>query len=307
MNLYRKYRPSTFEDMLGNEAEISAFSQALDKPDRSHVYLLYGPAGCGKTTLARIAAAKLGADEMSISEINSANNRGIDSAREITENMVLTPMSGGNRVYIIDEVARATADFQNAMLKPLEDTPAHVFFFLCTTDPQKLIKPLLTRCTQIRVNPLDPEVLYKYLRVIANREKATHVPKDIIKEISENCNGSPRMALVMLEKVIAMSDESKMLDAVSLGTLEEETITLCRALINAKPDWRQIGVTLAGLSAAEPEKIRQAVIGYMNAVLLKNNNPNAAIVLECFAEPFFNSGHAGITLAAYQAVFSKER
>ncbi len=163
MNIYRKHRPVEFDEMAGNEAEIESFQKVLEKESPPHTYLLIGPSGCGKTTLARIAARKLGADALSLTEINSADNRGIDTAREIIHQLHYLPPGSGSRVFIIDELHQTSKDWQNAMLKPLEDTPEHVYFFLCTTDPNKLIKAIRTRCTEVRVNPLDPDTIYRII------------------------------------------------------------------------------------------------------------------------------------------------
>ena len=155
MELYRKYRPQTEDEMVGNESAIKAVKKELE--NGSHVFLFTGNAGCGKTTMARIIAKEVGAGDLSIREINSAENRGIDTARDILEQMQYMPSDGDALVWIFDECHKWTNDMQNAMLKPLEDTPDHVYFFLCTTDPQKLIKPLVTRCSVVAMKPLNDE------------------------------------------------------------------------------------------------------------------------------------------------------
>lgn len=301
MSLYRKYRPQTFDEMIGNESEIDAFRKILEKENRPHTYLFTGPSGCGKTTLARIAASKLGADELSISEINSADNRGIDTAREIIQQMRYVPAGSGLRIYIIDELHMTSKDWQNAMLKPLEDTPDHVYFFLCTTNPEKLAAAFKNRCTQVAVVAQDNEALYRYMRRIAKKE-GLEVPKDIIRDIAENCDGSPRRALVLLEKVSEVDDERAMKDIITIGPeAEKETIELCRALIG-KYNWKQVAEILTGLKKEDPEKVRRAVMGYMNSVLLKKANNQAAMTLECFSEPLYNTGFPGLTLACYQSI-----
>ena len=303
MNLYNKHRPRTFEDLIGNESEIEALKSKLAKPERPHVYLLTGPSGCGKTTLARIAANQLGADEMSITEINSANNRGIDTAREIIQQLTYVPTSSGVRIFIIDELHQTSKDWQDAMLKPLEDTPPHVYFFLCTTDPGKLKAALVNRCTQFKVAAQDSEVLYRYLRKIALAETLT-TPKDVIREIAENCNGSPRLALVLLEKVADMTNEKDMKAVISMGEDDQkEVIELCRALLNG--NWKTVAPVIKVLKDVDPEKARLAVLGYMKAVLLNSGQRKAAVIMECFSEPFYNTGLSGLTLASFQAVSSE--
>ena len=162
MELYRKYRPSTLDEMVGNEATIKSLKAELE--NGSHVFLMTGPAGCGKTTLARIMAKEVNAGPLSIHEINSAENRGIDTAREIMEQMRYNPSDGDAIVWILDEMHQITSAGQNALLKALEDTPEHCYFFLCTTDPQKLIAPLKTRCSIINVKPLTNEEMTYLLK-----------------------------------------------------------------------------------------------------------------------------------------------
>ncbi len=301
MSLYQKYRPKNFDDVIGNEAEIESFKKSLNKKDPPHTYLIIGPSGCGKTTLARIAGDKLGADELSLTELNSANNRGIESAREIIQQMTYVPASSGVRVWIIDEAHKTTPDFQNAMLKPTEDTPDHVFFFICTTNPEKIIKPLKNRCTQVKVTTQDDKSLRRMMKIVAIKE-GLKIPKEIIEEISENSNGSPRKALVILEKVSEMDDEKSMREVISIGEeAEKEVIELCRVLMKGN-SWGNIADILKGLKDVEVERIRYAILGYFNSVLLKGGMKKAGIIIECFEEPFYNSGRAGLTLACYTAM-----
>jgi DNA polymerase-3 subunit gamma/tau len=290
-----------FEEMYGNEAEIESFKKTLEKENPPHTYLLIGPSGCGKTTLARIAARKLGADALSLTEINSADNRGIDTAREIITQLHYLPPGSGARVFIIDELHQTSKDWQNAMLKPLEDTPDHIYFFLCTTDPGKLIKAIRTRSTEIHVTPLNPDDLYRIILRVAKKE-SIELSKDILRDIAENADGSPRAALVLLEKVSEMDTEAQMKRVIRLGAeMEEETLSLCRALLKEN-SWKGISSILQNLTETDNEKVRYAVLGYMNSVLLKSGKHRAAVVMEIFADPFYNTGKAGLTLACYQVI-----
>jgi DNA polymerase III gamma/tau subunit len=189
------------------------------------------------------------------------------------------------------------------MLKPTEDTPKHTYFFLCTTEPEKLVKPLRDRCTQVVVKSQEPSKLYRHIKRIANKEEI-EVSGDIIEEISENCEGSPRKAVKLLEKVSELSDEKDMLKVIQGGIGEEENTEireLCKALMG-KSSWSVISGILKKLKSVEVESVRYAVLGYMNAVLLNSGKPNIALIIECFEEPFYNSKQAGLTLACYKAI-----
>lgn len=302
MSLYQRVRPVNFADMIGSEGEIKSFEAAITSPDPPHAFLLSGPSGCGKTTAARIAASLLGADEMSITEINSSNNRGIDTAREIQSQMHYLPASGTSRVYIIDEVHMATRDWQNAMLKPLEDIPKHVYFFLCTTDPQKLIPAVKTRLTPVKLSSVNKKDLFRFIRKV-NKDEGSNVSNDVLKELALVAEGSPRTALVLLEKISGM-DEEAAYKILEKGGEEEnqEVIDLCRALLSKKAVWGDVSAILKGLSDTDPEKIRRAVLGYANSVLLKSSNERAAAIIEAFSEPFYDTGKAGVTLACFDSI-----
>ena len=312
MSLYQKYRPQTLEEMVGSTETVKAirdhFAQA---PDRiSHAHILYGDSGCGKTTLARaISHSILGATDMTIREINTANNRGIDTIREIIENMRMLPLGGKAVVYIIDEAHGLSTDAKRTLLKPLEDTPAHVFFFLCTTNLNQLLKgdegkAIGTRATQWKVGKLTPRQISRLVMSVAEKEKYETLDDELMDAIIEAADGSPRAALVALEKIMATTDRETQLKVLQSGIMEDpEMIDLCRALINRKP-WGDIAAQLSRLkiSAQDPEQTRRAVTGYMSAVLLKKYSSQAALCLEAFSENTYDNGFPGLVLAAIRSV-----
>ena len=305
--LYQKYRPQTFAEMVGNEAQVEALQKMIESESRPHVYLFSGETGCGKTTAARICAQLVGAGELSITEVNSSNNRGIETARQLIDQMQMLPIDGSAQVFIIDELHQTTKDWQNAMLKALEDTPEHVYFFLCTTDPQKLLPTLRKRCQIFNFNPIPEETLTRLIRRVAKKE-GLEISMELAEAISNKSEGSARTSLVILEKIAGLEAE-KALKIISSYIDEEsaEVIELCRALIGGRP-WPEVCKILKGLKEAglEAEKIRYAVMGYMSSVLLNGkDSPSAAVSLEYFSEPFYNSGFPGVTLTCYQVTFSR--
>lgn len=297
MELYRKYRPKSIEEMVGNESTIKAVKKELE--NGSHVFLFTGNAGCGKTTLARIIAKEVGAGDLSIKEINSAENRGIDTAREVQEQMRYMPSDGGALVWIFDECHQWLAPVQNAFLKAFEDTPDHVYFFLCTTDPQKLIKPLVSRCSVVAMKPLTDEDMTYLLKRTA-RAEGKKVTPDVVNAIIQQAEGGSRKALKLLAKVLYLDSEEEQLEVLSAGEDDNaETIELCRCLLSQGCNWAKLAQVIKDLDVSEPERIRQSVMGYMNSVLLKGKmNQNAVCALQAFgANPTFNNGKFQITIA----------
>lgn len=295
--LYRKYRPGALDEMVGNEATIKSLKKELE--NGSHVFLMTGPAGCGKTTLARIMAKEVGAGPLSIHEINSAENRGIDTARDIMEQMRFNPSDGNAIVWILDEMHQITSAGQNALLKALEDTPEHCYFFLCTTDPQKLIAPLKSRCSIINVKPLTDEEMTYLLKRTARAEKIK-VGNEVYERICEIAQGGSRKALKLLAKVIYLDDDDERLEVLKAGEDNEtqETIELCRALCK-KTNIKTLLSLLKEVDTTDAEKVRQAVMGYMNACILKGTVTSEIVAtLQAFSSAdTYKNGKVALTVA----------
>ena len=301
MELYRKYRPSAFDEVVGNEMAIKTIRKELKHG--SHVFLMTGPAGTGKTTIARIMASYLKAGPMSVFEVNSADNRGIDSAREIMEKMRFNPSDGDSMVWILDEFHQQTKPAQEAFLKPLEDTPSHVYFFICTTNPEKLIAPLKSRCSLINMKPLKPEEMEHLIARTAEAEKI-ELSEDVVGRIAEIADGGSRRALKLLGKVLYLDNDKERMRALKDAGNEnesKETIDFCRALYSGK-GWNAVSGLLQNMDLSEPEKIRYAVLGYGNSILMKGINEGALKVMEAFSGDTYSTGKFGLTLMAADAV-----
>lgn len=301
IELYNKHRPRDFKGLVGQNEAIATLAALGKSKTMPHALLFTGPSGCGKTTLARILRAKIGCAEADFREINSADARGIDDVRMLDRNMRLSPMAGATKVYLIDEAHKMTNDAQNAMLKMLEDTPAHVYFMLASSEPAKLIKAVKTRCTEIKVKPVTAEQLKKLVLEIAVTE-GKPVGDVVAAKIAEVAQGSPRKALVLLHQVIGLATDEAKLKAVERPDAEAIGFEIAQGLLK-KADWGVIAGKLKIMEEKEeePEAVRRIVLGYMKSVLLGGSNKRAWDILMCFKEPTYDIGWPGIVANCYEA------
>lgn len=298
MSLYHTHRPKTLEQIRGNKETVSALQGFLLTPEKMpHVYLFYGPTGCGKTTFGRIIGNTLEVAKEDIIEMDSAQFNGIDTIREMRKNSAYKPLRSKYRIYILDEVHMFTTAAQEGMLKILEDTPRHVIFILCTTNPEKLKSTIRGRCQQFQVKPLSDDEMQKLLKQTIRKEKDS-IEAEVLSQIIQDAQGHSRQALQILEQVLNTEPE-KRLEAAKQAEIEtSQSIELCRALLG-KSNWKQVSIILTGLKGQDPEGIRRHVLGYAQAVLLKSDNEKAGLVLEEFLEPTYNSGYPQLVFACY--------
>ena len=303
MGLYQKHRPSSLDTVVGNNDTVEALEKLLGKKDIPHAFLLCGPTGCGKTTIARILSERVGAAMGDITEVDSADFRGIDTIRDLRKQASFVPLHGDSRVFILDECHQLSKDAQNALLKQLEDTPSHVYFILCTTEPHKLLPTIRSRCSTHDVNPLSETEMVKLLKRIIKsenrgKEKKKVVDDKVLEAIAESSLGHPRGAINILEKVLVVSKDKQMKVAKQAAEEQTQSIELAKALLR-RATWKEVSFILKGLKDEDPERIRRHILGYCNAVLLNGSNDIAAAIMEEMIEPFYNSGMPGLVFACY--------
>lgn len=303
MPFHLTYRPSTLDEVVGNDSIKTSLKSLFAREDHPHTFLFVGPSGTGKTTFGRIIANTVKCEPEDLREYNAANTRGIDTIRDIASSVHYAALAGSVKVYILDETHSLTKDAQNGILKVLEECPKHVYFILCTTEPEKLLTTVKNRCTTYQTMLLTDLQQKKLLTTVLTHEKIKKFPDSVIKEIIRTSEGCPRQALVILDSVVDIEDEKEAIAAISIAsTGEAEVIDICRALL-ARTKWKDLkGKVKEILTKTEPEKLRYAILGYCSAVLLnKDQDDRISELIDVFSESTYTSGKAGIVNSLYLA------
>ena len=230
--LYRKYRPIDFDNVYGQEEVVTVIKNAINNNMVSHAYLFCGPRGTGKTTIAKIIARMVNCEGLvdgkpcgkcyncvnflnsnDIVEIDAASNNGVDEIRELRDKVNLVPSNAKYKVYIIDEVHMLTTQAFNALLKTLEEPPAHVIFILATTEPHKIPLTIASRCQKFRFTKIDSKKIVDRLREISKLENIV-VDEDALYEIARISDGGMRDAINFLDQLVAYDNKKITLDDI---------------------------------------------------------------------------------------------
>ena len=238
--LSRKWRPQTFEDVVGQSHITKILKNSIEQNKVSHAYLFSGPRGVGKTTIARIMSCNLNnvdtiEDSIDIIELDGASNRGIDEIREIKESVRYAPTEGKYKVFIIDESHMLTKEAFNALLKTLEEPPPNVLFILATTEYNKLPLTIISRCQRYAFKRISVNVMVDYLTEILSKE-GFEMESKALKLIAYKADGSLRDSLSLLDKVITLCDDKFISDNITkkaLGVIDEhEYLKILKAITN---------------------------------------------------------------------------
>ncbi len=294
--LYRKWRPQDFDTLVGQQPVKTALTNALSSGRIAHAYLFAGPRGTGKTSTARILAKALNCDHgppahpcgecinceritagtsMDVFEIDAASNRGIDEIKALREQLAFTPVNGRYKVYIIDEVHMLTTESFNALLKTLEEPPAHVIFILATTDPHKIPATIHSRCQRFDFRRVTVEEIAEHLAMVASNSGIT-ADEEALRLIAIQSEGGMRDALSLLDQcgVMAQNVTAATVREV-LGIVGRETL---RELVEAigKQD---LSTTLAKLNflleqGKDARQVLTELAEYLRALLLYKAAPS---------------------------------
>ncbi|MGB2600714.1 MAG: DNA polymerase III subunit gamma/tau [Candidatus Omnitrophota bacterium] len=257
--LAQKYRPQTFEDVIGQEAVTRTLKNSILQGRIANAYIFCGPRGVGKTSIARLLSKILNCEKpmdkrpcnecssckeisqsnnIDVLEIDGASNRGIDEIRTLRENVKFSPSKGAYKIYIIDEVHMLTQEAFNALLKTLEEPPAHVKFIFATTEPHKVLPTIMSRCQRFDFKRISPKMMFDRIIGIAKKEKID-VDEKAALLIARSADGSMRDALVILDQMVSFSAGKILADDVIelLGMVHKDKMfELSDAVINSEPD-----------------------------------------------------------------------
>lgn len=294
--LHIKYRPTKFADVVGHDDIVNSFELALDN-ERAKAYLFIGDSGLGKTTLARIGARVIcggATTSANMIEIDAATHTGVDAMRDLTSSLIFRALgSTPKKVVILDEAHLLSKSAWSSLLKPIEEPPSHVYWMICTTDGAKVPATIRTRCVRYDLNPIFEDDILDLLKDVIKREKLGDIPKEIPEIISEYSLGSPRQALVYLEKCLYCEDANDALNLMRMAGDQPAVIELCRFLISKKSkSWRNAIKLLNALKGTDPESVRLTVLNYLSNALLKTENENDAIHILSILEHFCDRSYS---------------
>ena len=294
--LYRKSRPTNFDEVIGQNVIIQTLKNAINNNKLSHAYLFTGPRGTGKTSIAKILAQTINCTDLKdctpcgvcvnctqnkinpldIIEIDAASNNGVDEIRDIRSKVNLVPSLGKYKIYIIDEVHMLSTGAFNALLKTLEEPPSHVIFILATTDPHKIPATILSRCQRFDFKKLTVNEIVKRLKYVVKEEKID-ITDEALNEIATLSDGGMRDALSLLDQVVAYSTNEITLENIHEinGTItKEEQIKLVENIINSDVEELFKKIDTYNQDGKDFIKLTEELILFLRNILLKANIPN---------------------------------
>jgi len=300
--LYRKYRPKTFAEVIGQEHVVKTVTNAIAQNMISHGYLFCGPHGCGKTTIARLVAKSLNCQSrgegkfepcnecsscleinqgnaMDLIEIDAASNRGIDEIRDLKDGIRFRPTKSKYKVFIIDESHQLTKEASNALLKTLEEPPSHAIFILATTEGHKMIATIQSRCQRFDFRKLTMQEIVKRMESILAQENIVS-DKDALNLIAQQASGSVRDAETLLDEVVSFSGKGRKIELETiqalLGTADKTTIFQFLNFLSNKQTKESIElINELIFKGVDLKELVKSVIQYLREALLLKINPES--------------------------------
>ena len=294
----RKYRPQTFDDLVGQAHVTRTLKNAVEQNRLAHAYLFVGPRGIGKTSTARILAKALncvngptttpcgkcdscreiaGGNSLDVLEIDGASNNGVEQVRELRENVRYAPAKGRFKIYIIDEVHMLSPQAFNALLKTLEEPPAHVKFIFATTEPQKVLPTILSRCQRFDLHRISANLIAQHLQFIAKKEKITLEPA-AAHAIARGADGGLRDAESMLDQLVSFCGDPISEDDVLkvFGFTSEQTVaSLTEKILRGQTSEALSQLEEQAAAGKEMMKLMSDLIAHLRDLLVFKVKPDA--------------------------------
>ena len=281
-SLHTKYRPTTLDEVVGQDHIKEGLAAAM-AAGKNQTFLFEGPSGTGKTTLARLVAAQMGCTN--IREIDAATHTGVDAMRTVAEGAGFMSMDGGKKAFIVDECHRLSKQAWESLLKDIEEPPEGVFWFFCTTEGNKILKTVRTRCMTYTLKDVPWRKLLGLVSDVAKREGLT-VPDEILDVCAEEADGSPRQALVNLATVAHCTTESDARAALNRLAGDKEAFDLARLIMKKEYKFADACALLKALKEVPMETVRHTVRAYATTTILGSpDNLWARGVLLAFEAP----------------------
>jgi DNA polymerase III gamma/tau subunit len=309
MRIYHTfYRPQDFDEMAGQQHVLKPLAAMVAK-GLSHCFLFTGPTGTGKTTLARIVADKFKVQPGDILEFDASTTTGIEDVRWLQEQLRYRPFSGGNKAIIVDEAHGLSKQAWNALLKVTEEPPAYIFFFLCTTDPGKVPKTIVTRFARFDLRPLPVRDLIGLLTWVV-KEEGLGLHPDVVALVATEADGSARQALQLLAKVHAAASVEEAATALESARLEDAPdVGAWMQFVNRPGSWSRGLALIDKLEDFNAEGVRIQTLHYLAKVAKGAKSDRAAIdalrKMEAFQTPYNPSnGRTELVLSLGKVLFA---